>query len=52
MLKNVQLSLMIGPVVPLPVPREVVEALESVEVTPREMVENKDIVFALLEKAG
>jgi hypothetical protein len=33
MLKNVQLSLMIGPVVPLPVPREVVEALESVEVT-------------------
>lgn len=33
MLKNVQLSLMIGPVVPLPVPRDVVEALESVEVT-------------------
>jgi hypothetical protein len=33
MLKNVQLSLMIGPVVPLPVPREVIEALESVEVT-------------------
>jgi len=33
MLKNVQLSLMIGPVVPLPAPREVVEALESLEVT-------------------
>lgn len=33
MLKNVQLSLMIGPVVPLLVPREVIEALESVEVT-------------------
>ena len=33
MLKNVQLSLMIGPVVPLPAPREVVEALQSVEVT-------------------
>ncbi len=33
MLKNVQLSLMIGPVVPLPVPREVIEALQSVEVT-------------------
>jgi hypothetical protein len=33
MLKNVQLSLMIGPIVPLPVPREVVEALQSVEVT-------------------
>jgi hypothetical protein len=33
MLRNVQLSLMIGPVVPLPVPREIIEALESVEVT-------------------
>jgi hypothetical protein len=33
MLKNVHLSLMIGPVVPLPAPREVVEALESLEVT-------------------
>ncbi len=33
MIRNVQLSLMIGPVVPLPAPREVVEALESVEVT-------------------
>jgi hypothetical protein len=33
MIENVQLSLMIGPVVPLPVPREVVEALQSVEVT-------------------
>jgi hypothetical protein len=32
-LKNVRLVLMIGPVVPLPVPRDVVEALESVEVT-------------------
>jgi hypothetical protein len=32
-LKNVRLILMIGPVVPLPVPRDVVEALESVEVT-------------------
>lgn len=33
MLKNVRLILMIGPVVPLPVPRDVIEALESVEVT-------------------
>jgi hypothetical protein len=33
MLRNVHLSLMIGPVVPLPVPREVVDALQSVEVT-------------------
>jgi hypothetical protein len=33
MLRNVQLSLMIGPVVPLPVPRDVIEALQSVEVT-------------------
>jgi hypothetical protein len=33
MLKNVHLSLMIGPVVPLPVPREVIDALQSVEVT-------------------
>ncbi|MGH7525489.1 MAG: hypothetical protein ACREMX_02170 [Gemmatimonadales bacterium] len=33
MLKNVQLSLMIGPVVPLPVPRDVIEALQAVEVT-------------------
>jgi hypothetical protein len=32
-LKDVRLHLMIGPVVPLPVPREVVEALESVQVT-------------------
>lgn len=29
---NIQLSLMIGPVVPVPVPREVVEALQSVTV--------------------
>jgi hypothetical protein len=29
---NVQLSLMIGPVVPVPVPREVVDALQSVQV--------------------
>jgi hypothetical protein len=33
MLRNVQLSLMIGPVVPLPVPRDVIEALQAVEVT-------------------
>lgn len=33
MLKDVRLHLMIGPVVPLPVPREVVDALESVQVT-------------------
>lgn len=33
MLKNVHLNLMIGPVMPLPVPREVVDALESVQVT-------------------
>jgi hypothetical protein len=33
MLKNVQLSLMIGPVVPLPVPRDVIDALQAVEVT-------------------
>jgi hypothetical protein len=33
MLKRIQLNLMIGPVVPLPVPREVVDALESVQVT-------------------
>src|SRR6266545_3295309 len=32
-LKSVQLSLMIGPVVALPVPREVIDALESVQVT-------------------
>jgi len=29
---NIQLSLMIGPVVPVPVPREIVEALQSVSV--------------------
>jgi hypothetical protein len=33
MLKNVHLSLMMGPVVPLPAPREVIDALQSVEVT-------------------
>ena len=33
MLRNVQLSLMIGPVVPLPVPRDVIDALQSIEVT-------------------
>jgi hypothetical protein len=32
-LKDVRLNLMIGPVVPLPVPREVVDALQSVQVT-------------------
>jgi hypothetical protein len=32
-LKNVRLNLMIGPVMPFPVPREVVDALESVQVT-------------------
>lgn len=33
MIKGIQLSLMIGPVVPLPVPREVLEALTSIRVT-------------------
>lgn len=33
MLKGIHLSLLMGPVVPVPVPREVIEALESVEVT-------------------
>lgn len=32
-IKNVQLTLLIGPVVPIPAPRPVVEALDSVEVT-------------------
>ena len=32
-IKNVQLTLLIGPTVPLPVPRPVIEALDSVEVT-------------------
>ena len=33
MLKGIQLTLLIGPVVPLPAPRVVLDALESVEVT-------------------
>ena len=33
MLKGVNLALMMGPVIPVPVPRQVVEALESVQVT-------------------
>jgi hypothetical protein len=33
MLKGLQLSLMIGPVVPIPVARDVIEALQSVQVT-------------------
>ena len=33
MLRNFHLNLMIGPVVPLPVPREVIGALESVQIT-------------------
>ena len=33
MLKSVQLSLMIGPLIPLTVPRSALDALESVEVT-------------------
>jgi hypothetical protein len=33
MLKGIHLTLMIGPIIPLPAPRFVVEALESVEVT-------------------
>src|SRR3954447_22358738 len=33
LLKNVQLTLLIGPTVPIPAPRPVMEALQSVEVT-------------------
>ncbi len=33
MLNRVQISLMIGPIVPVPVPKDVIDALESVEVT-------------------
>jgi hypothetical protein len=33
MLRGIQLTLLIGPLVPLPAPRPVVEALESIEVT-------------------
>jgi hypothetical protein len=36
MLKGVQMALMIGPVVPIPVPRVVLDALEAVEVTVRD----------------
>ena len=36
MLKGIQMTLMIGPVVPIPVPRVVLDALESVEVTIRD----------------
>jgi hypothetical protein len=36
MLKGVQMALMIGPVVPIPVPRIVLDALEAVEVTIRD----------------
>ncbi len=52
MLKNVQLSLMIGPVVPLPVPREVVEALESVQVTHNtDAPSGFQLVFSLSSKS-
>ncbi len=37
MLNSVQLSLMIGPVIPLTVPRAALDALESVEVTVRDV---------------
>jgi hypothetical protein len=33
MLKGIHLTLMIGPVVPIPVPRDVLDALTSVTVT-------------------
>ena len=36
MLKGVHLTLMIGPVVPIPVPRDVLDALTSVTVTTRD----------------
>jgi hypothetical protein len=52
MLKNVQLSLMIGPVVPLPVPREVGEALESVQVTHNtDAPSGFQLVFSLSSKS-
>jgi hypothetical protein len=52
MLRNVQLSLMIGPVVPLPVPREVIDALESVEVTHNTDAQSGfQLTFALGEKS-
>ncbi len=37
MLSSVNLSLMIGPLVPVPVPREVLDALVSIEVTNRDL---------------
>src|SRR5262245_36510294 len=36
MLKGIQLTLMVGPLVPKPAPRSVLEALISAEVTPRD----------------
>jgi hypothetical protein len=62
MLKGVNLTLMVGPVVAVPVPREVLEALTSVEVTAQDegvggfslsfMMSNRSILPTLFMLAG
>jgi hypothetical protein len=52
-MKNVRLSLMIGPLVPLPAPREVIEALESltVEIGSGETQGGFELVFGLAPRS-
>ena len=51
MLKGVQLSLMIGPVVPIPAPKVVMEALTSVEVTTSERGTAFQLTFSLSNRS-
>jgi hypothetical protein len=62
MLKGIHVSLLVGPVLPMPVPRPIIDALQSIEVTAsadtrtgfqvRFAVENRSPLHALLVLAG
>ena len=51
MLKGIHLTIMIGPAVPLPVPKSVMEALESVQVTSSNDRSGFQIVFAISKQS-
>ncbi len=51
MLKGIHLTILIGPAVPLPVPKSVMEALESVQVTSSNDRSGFQIVFAVSKKS-
>jgi hypothetical protein len=51
MLKGIHLTILIGPAVPLPVPKSVMEALESVQVTSSNDRSGFQIVFAISKQS-